>query len=71
MKSAEMIIERINKDIFSFFDMNAIQEILIELKDIRIIDKIKKVLYMNSYFSLMKSRLETADSTINTDIVIK
>jgi hypothetical protein len=44
MKSEEIIIERISKEIFSFLDIKAIQEILIELKTISIIEIIKKVL---------------------------
>jgi len=70
MKSADIIIERISNEIFSFFDINAIQEILIELKDMRIIEIIKKVLWMNSYSSPLKSKLETDDNTMNTVIVI-
>ena len=38
MKRAEIITERISREIFSFFDMNAIQEIFNELSDIRIIE---------------------------------
>ena len=36
------MIDRISKDIFSFFEMNAIQDILIELITIRTIEIIKK-----------------------------
>jgi len=44
MKRVDIIIDRTNKDIFSFFEMKAIQEILTELSAIKIIEMIKKVL---------------------------
>ena len=71
MKSAEIITERISKEIFSFFDMKAIQEIFNELNDIRIIEIIKKVLYINSYSVPLKSKFDIEDNAMNTDIVIK
>jgi len=71
MKSAEIIIERISSEIFSFLFMNAIHEIFNELNEIRIIEIIKNVLYINSYSVLLKSKFEIADIAINTDIVIK
>ena len=44
IKSDEIIIERMSNEIFSFLDINAIQEIFMELNDIRIMEMIKNVL---------------------------
>lgn len=71
IKSAEIIIERISKEIFSFLDINAIHEIFKELNEIRIIEMIKNVLYINSYSEPLKSRFEIAANAMKTDIVIK
>lgn len=71
INSADIIIERISNEIFSFFDMNAIQEIFNELNEISIIEIIKKVLYINSYSVLLKSKFEIEDNAMNTVIVTK
>jgi hypothetical protein len=71
MKRTEIIIERMSREIFSFLDINAIQEIFMELNDISIIEMIKNVLYINSYSEPVKSRLEIAENAMKTVIVIK
>jgi hypothetical protein len=71
INSDEIIIERISRDIFSFFEMKAIHEIFKELNEISTIEMIKNVLKTNSYSVSLKRRFEIAVNPIKTDIVIK
>ncbi len=63
-----MIIDKISREIFSFLDINAIQEIFNELKTIRIAVTISKVWFIKSYFSPLNKRLATEVRIKNTTI---
>ena len=68
MKRTVITIDSASRYIFSFFTINAIQEIFMELKKIRISETIKNVLLINDSSSLTK-KLELIAARINKAII--
>ena len=71
MNKTKITTDKISSSTFSFFDRNAIQDILIELMAIKIIDMITKVWLMYDNPGYLSRKAVKTDNRKNTVIVLK